>query len=180
MSRLFFLFIILFPLSGSAQNEFRYADSLDTTMRYPPHQRRYNLRYSLGVFPEIQFINSPVIGVSASYARLVDVEWLALGRGVNLGFEFDPLEKFYGPKVTVWSASFALFLGFNASFSAMYYFQGSREGLYLRPEIGIGIPCIHLKYGFGFRAAGDELMGIQRHSLTLAAHIPLFQHDKKH
>jgi hypothetical protein len=137
------------------------------------------LRYSLGVFPEVQFINSPVIGMSVSYARLLDVEWSAFGRGVNLGFEFDPLEQFYGPKLTLWTAGFALILGGNVSMSAMYYFQEDRSGMYLRPEIGIGIPCIHMKYGFGFRVAGDDLTGIQRHSLTLGAHIPIFKHERK-
>lgn len=176
MKRFLFLLIVSIPLTCTSQEKVKPADSIDTIVHYLPHPRMYDLRYSLGVFPEVQFINSPVIGISASYARLLDVEWSAFGRGVNVGVEFDPLERFYGPKATVWGALFVLVFGVNASFSAMYYFQGSESGLYFRPEIGIGIPCIHLKYGFGFRVAGDELTGIQRHSLTLGAHIPVFKH----
>lgn len=55
----------------------------------------------------------------------------------------------------------------------MYYRQNNLGGLYLRPEIGISIPRLHLKYGFGFRIAGDELLGIQQHSLTLGYHFTL-------
>ncbi|MDG1331975.1 MAG: hypothetical protein P8P74_06580 [Crocinitomicaceae bacterium] len=180
MKRFVFLFVVFMPLIGYSQIEKRYLDSLDSVPHRPMvNNPVVNLRYSLGVFPEIQMINSPVIGVSVSYARLLDVEWSAFGRGVNLCFEFDPLEKFYGPKLTVWSAMFALIVGGNLSMSAMYYFQDSRSGLYLRPEIGIGIPCIHLKYGYGFRVVGDEMTGIQRHSLSLGAHIPIFKYDKR-
>ena len=53
----------------------------------------------------------------------------------------------------------------------MYYRQNIFWGLYLRPEIGI--PRLHLKYGFGFRIAGDELIGIQQHSLALGHHFTL-------
>jgi len=178
MKRFLFLFILCIPVIGTSQVDVKPVDSTDTVIHYPAYGRMYHLRYSLGVFPEIQFINSPVIGVSASYARLLDVEWSAFGRGVNVGVEFDPLEKFYGPKITVWGALFALVFGVNAGFSTMYYFQGNESGLYFRPEVGIGIPCIHLKYGFGFRVAGDELTGIQRHWLTLGAHIPIFRYER--
>jgi len=53
----------------------------------------------------------------------------------------------------------------------MYYRQNNLGGLYLRPEIDI--LRLHLKYGFGFRIAGDELIGIQRYSLTLGYHFTL-------
>ena len=103
MKRFIFLLILLLPLFGNAQIYNGHRDSSDTFIRNTSHYGMYHLRYSLGVFPEVQFINSPVIGMSVSYARLLDVEWSAFGRGVNLGFEFDPLEKFYGPKLTLWS-----------------------------------------------------------------------------
>ena len=95
MKGLAFLFIMFVPWIGNSQIE-PTRDSLDTAVRYMPNHGMVHLRYSLGVFPEIQLINSPVIGVSVSYARLMDVEWTAWGRGVNVGVEFDPLEKFYG------------------------------------------------------------------------------------
>ena len=176
MKRLLLLFILLYSVNGTSQVDSYRTDSLDTHS-YFVRPGLYNLRLSLGVYPEVQFINSPVIGAGISYARLLDVEWSSFNRGVNVGFEFDPLERFYGPKLTVWGDMFAIFLGLNASFSAMYYFQGNEAGLYFRPEVGIGIPRLHLKYGFGFRVAGDELTGIQRHSLTLGYHFILFERD---
>lgn len=131
----------------------------------------FAVKRSFGIYPEVQGVKSPVIGMSASYARLKKVEWTSFNRGVNLGWEFDPVHHFYGPKTSVWSDVFALFIGGNLSMSAMYYFQEGRSGLFLRPEIGIGIPRLHLKYGFGFRVVGDQINGFQRHTLTLGYHL---------
>lgn len=174
MKNAIFCVLILIHLSSSAQSTNSCSEiHKDTAWQEIPHSWRFDYRRSFGIYPEVQFINSPVIGISASYAHLKDVEWSSFSKGVNLGFEFDPVQKFYGPKASVWGDIFALFLGLNASVSVMYYLQGDFRGLYLRPEIGIGIPRLHLKYGFGFRMVGDELSGIQRHSLTLGYHFTL-------
>ena len=125
-------------------------------MRAFGYPRRYDTKRSIGIYPEIQFIKSPVIALSASYAHLRDVEWSSFNRGVNLGFEFDPVQKFYGPKVSVWGDVFALFLGVNAGLSVMYYQQDNLGGFYFRPEVGLGIPRLHLKYGFGVRMVEQE------------------------
>lgn len=132
-----------------------------------------HIRRSFGVHPEIQFINSPVIGVSASIARLEEYEWSAISKGVNLGFEIDPLQEFYGPKLTVWGDLAVLLFGVNASVSTSYYFQDDQSAWFVRPEVGVGIPRLHLKYGFGFRVLGDDINGVQRHSLTLGYHITI-------
>ena len=173
MKRLLFPLIVLFPFFGSAQTEPTQTDSLDPIVSVIHQSWMYHTHNSFGVFPEIQFIKSPTIAVSASYARLTGGEWMSTAQGVNLGFEFDPLQQFYGPKASVWAAALALVLGGNVSLSTMYYFQENRSGWYLRPEVGIGIPQIHLKYGYGFRLLGDEIMGVPRHSLTLGAHITI-------
>lgn len=179
MRWILFLLLFLPSLSSNAQSiEYSTTYHTDTTWSNLPRPGMLYQRLSFGVYPEIQFINSPVIGVSASLAHLKDVEWTSWNRGVNLGFEFDPTQDFYGPKTTLWADMFALFLGLNASCSAMYYRQVNKGGLYLRPEIGIGIPRLHLKYGFGFRLAGDEIVGVQRHSLTLGYHFTLIKKDK--
>lgn len=169
-----FLALILSSLSSSAQITNEHSEiQKDTALQVIPQLNMFDFRRSFGIYPEIQFINSPVIGISASYAHLKDVEWSSFSKGVNLGFEFDPVQKFYGPKVSVWGDVFALFLGLNASVSVMYYRQDNLGGLYLRPEIGLGIPRLHLKYGFGIRMAGDNVSGFQRHTLTLGYHFTL-------
>lgn len=172
------LLIGFLPFSASSQTDSTSVDYGNSMFGIPGHGHMADLRLSLGIYPEVQFINSPVIGVSASFARLLDVEWSSFSRGVNVGFEFDPTQDFYGPKVSVWGDFFALFFGLNAGVSLMYYRQVNRGGLYFRPEIGIGIPRLHVKYGFGFRLAGEEIMGVQRHSLTLGYHFSLWRKDK--
>ncbi len=171
-----FFVLTLISINGYAQKTSSYTEiQTDTIIEGALFIPMFDLRRSFGIYPEIQFINSPVIGVSASLARLKDVEWSSFNRGVNLGFEFDPVQEFYGPKMTVWGDIFALFTGGNVGLSMMYYRQVNRGGLYLRPEIGIGIPRLHLKYGFGFRMVGDQIAGFQRHTLTLGYHFSLIK-----
>jgi hypothetical protein len=165
--------------SGAQSLKSYYAQSSNFSCQaYGIGPRSYE-RTSFGIYPEIQFIKSPVIGISASYAHLRDVEWTSWNRGVNLGFEFDPIQKFYGPKLSVWGDMFALFMGFNAGLSVMYYRQDNHGGLYLRPEIGLGLPRFHIKYGYGFKMTGNYVSGFQRHTITIGYHISLVNRYQK-
>lgn len=178
MRHLIFLILILYSFLGRAQGE---TDSIDR--RIPGslmHQNwMYNEFLSFGIYPEIQFIKGPVIGISASVAKVTQGEGAETDLGANIGFDYAPIQRFYGPKVSLWADVFALIFPANATVNMMYYFQDGKEGLYLRPEIGVGIPRLHLKYGFGFRLVGDELTGVLRHSISLGYHITLHEHYRK-
>lgn len=177
MRHLIFLVLMLNSFLGRAQEE---TDSIHSRMPSSlMHQSwMYNEFMSFGVYPEVQFIKGPVIGISASLAKVTQGEGAETDRGVNLGFDLAPIQRFYGPKVSVWADVFALIFPANATINMMYYFQEGRQGLYLRPEIGVGIPRLHLKYGFGFRLAGDELTGVLRHSISIGYHITFFTKRK--
>ncbi len=84
---------------------------------------------------------------------------------MNLGLDFDPIQKFYEPKLSVLGGMLALFMGFNAGLSVMYYRQENHGGLHLRPEIGLGLPRSHLKYEGSFRILGDDITVVKRDTL---------------
>lgn len=179
VKRIVFLLIIFLPYFGNAQVYQVPADSLDSVSMLTYESPFYRMSNSLGVFPEIQFIKSPIISLSASFSHYTGGEGGAKASGVNIGFDIAPFQIFYGPKVSLWTAAFAYFIGGNISINTMYYFQGDRSGWYLRPEIGIGLPLIHLKYGYGFLLSGDEINGFPKHSLTLGGHVPIFKLKKR-
>ena len=176
MKQLIFLALLFCSFFGKAQEKNDSVNSRDFDSLMHQHWM-YHEYVSIGIYPEVQFINSPVLGISASLAKVTQGEGAETDLGVNLGFDYAPFQKFYGPKVSLWADVFALIFPANATVNMMYYFQEGRQGWYLRPEIGIGIPRLHLKYGFGFRFGGDEIVGVQRHSLTLGYHFSIIKKD---
>lgn len=174
MKQLIFLLVVFSSFLGISQEE---KDTIiPDVSELPPYTSwMYNSYETFGIYPELQYVKGPVIGLSASFAHVVEGEGGGSDIGINAGFDYAPIQRFYGPKVSLWADVLALFLPGNATVNVMYYFQDGKKGWYCRPEIGIGIPRLHLKYGFGFRMAGDELTGVSRHSISLGYHVSLIK-----
>lgn len=174
MKQLILLVLVIPPFAGCSQveNDSIHEEIRDSLiLRGWPHHEEY---LSFGLYPEVQYISGPVLGMSASLASVFEGNHgVVLDRGINLGFDYAPIQRFYGPKISLWADIFAIVLPANAAVNVMYYFQEDKKGIYCRPEIGIGIPRLHLKYGFGFRLAGDQLTGVAGHSIALGYHITL-------
>jgi hypothetical protein len=65
---------LTFSLMSSSQVNLPVGKSINSMSRAYGWNDEYYTRRSIGVYPEIQFIRSPVIAVSASLDRLVDGE----------------------------------------------------------------------------------------------------------
>lgn len=171
---LFVLAMVPFLLCSQVENDSIHTEIYDSSVYFDwPHNEEY---LSFGLYPEVQYIRGPVVGISASVAKVMNGGHGAVNDlGINVGFDYAPIQRFYGPKLSLWADSYSpiFFIPMNATVNLTYYFQEDKKGLYCRPEIGIGIPRLHLKYGFGFRLAGDQLMGVAGHSIALGYHINL-------
>jgi hypothetical protein len=53
----------------------------------------------------------------------------------------------------------------------MYYLQDGYRVFVIKPEIGIGTTKLHLKYGYAFAFASNNLTGLARHTITLSCYV---------
>ncbi|MEM6964960.1 MAG: hypothetical protein AAF573_09355 [Bacteroidota bacterium] len=98
--------------------------------------------------PEIHGFKSQTLGLSIAKMKSNDGEGGGNAKVIQLGAEYNLLEKIIAPKISYWKGGWVFGFGGKIGINGLYYFDKNTSSPAVRPMIGIGIMYFHFNYGY--------------------------------
>ncbi|MEO0403700.1 MAG: hypothetical protein AAF193_02405 [Bacteroidota bacterium] len=127
----------------------------------------YTYYNAIGLQASGHWVNSPFLGITATYHSLDLGEGGGRVFGGGLGVEGYVDDKILAPKAELWLHGFAFFLGGNLRLTAVYLNKDNDTNFILRPEVGLGLYRFYIYYGYNLFLEAP-FQGIGRNTLTMS------------
>lgn len=135
--------------------------------------RWYSEEKSYGIVPEFNFYSNRSIGVSFSKGKFTFQEFLLTGSGLNAGLSYSFADGLFIPHASAWFNAFMVMIPIYGGVRTMFYTDGIKGSLGVRPEIGIGFYKVNLFFGYNY-LFNSAFPDIKRETVTLSYYHTLF------
>ncbi len=129
---------------------------------------------TLGIMPEYQFGNSAVsLGLSHGYFE--GGEWGGMGKGITANIGFLTRRNAYMASLGAWYYKYFIGAGpLLGARSITYWNTKGNTTFVLRPEIGLFLFLVQLKYGYDIRLNKDQIGLRHKHNFTVSFYLPVY------